>query len=89
MCITACHAASMGLHPGPECFIEPLIVNFLLGFPAAWRQKAPGGSEAGFRIGEGKMFSFASSSFVPCASSKHRPSPPRQHNYPYSGSFFQ
>ena len=64
MCITGCHSASMGLHPGPECFIEPLIVNFLLGFPAAWRQKAPEGSESGFRIGEGKMFSFSLSSFA-------------------------
>lgn len=34
----------MGLHLGPECFMEPLIVNFLLEFPAAWRQKALEGS---------------------------------------------
>ena len=51
ICIPGCHAASTGLHPGPECFIEPLIVNFLLGFLAAWRQKAPEGSESGRRVG--------------------------------------
>ena len=71
----------MGLHPGPERFIEALIVNFLLGFLAAWRQKAPEGSESGLRGGV-ETFLFAFHGFV-CVHSlnAHRPSPPRQHNY--------
>lgn len=91
ICITGCHAALHGAASRTWMFYWTINSEFSAWIPCCLEtKKAPRGApESGFRIGEGKMFSFALSSFAPVLRLNIDHPLPRQHNYPYSGSFTQ